>query len=553
MRFNRDIGGKEYKMSAIVLLVIAAVVFLCAYLFYGSWLAKKWGFDPSRKTPAHEFNDGIDYAPAKAPVLLGHHFSSIAGAGPIAGPIQAAVFGWLPVFLWVVIGSIFFGGVHDMGALFLSVRNKGKSLGESIGISLGKTGRILFSAFSWLTLLLVVAAFANIVANTFVASPAAATASMLFMILAVAFGLYVYRGGGNLVIGTVVGVIGMIVSIWLGNKFPLALSAQIWMYILLAYIFIASVAPVWILLQPRDYLNSYLLYAMIIGGVIGIIIYNPTLVAPAVTSFTIGEGPGAQYMFPMLFVTVACGAISGFHSLVGSGTTSKQLDNEKDMKLVGYGSMLIEGLLAVVSVITIAYVAKGEGTPVQIFANGVGTFMTSFGVPMEFGVNFTSLAISAFALTSLDTATRLARFIFQEAFTKEGSGEKESKNILTNRYVSTAITVAIAGWLGFGGYSAIWPIFGSANQLLAALALIALAVALKEMGKTYQMIVVPMIFMFIVTITALGFLINTHLTSGNYILLFFGIALMILAIILAFMAYKAFNRKTSLEQSETGK
>lgn len=533
-------------MSAIVLIVIAAAIFLAAYLFYGSWLAKKWGFDPSRKTPAHELYDGIDYAPAKAPVLLGHHFSSIAGAGPIAGPIQAAVFGWLPVFLWVVVGSIFFGGVHDMGALFLSVRNKGRSLGESIGVNLGRMGRILFSAFSWLTLLLVVAAFANIVANTFVASPSAATASMLFMILAIAFGLFVYRGGGSLMVGTIIGVIGMIASITIGNKFPLVLSFETWMIVLLIYIFIASVTPVWILLQPRDYLNSFLLYGMIIGGLIGIVIYNPKLVAPAVTAFAVGEAPAVQYMFPMLFVTVACGAISGFHSLVGSGTTSKQLDNEKDMQLVGYGSMLIEGLLAVVSVITVAYIATAEGTPVQIFASGLGTFMTSFGVPMEFGVNFTSLAISAFALTSLDTATRLARFIFQEAFSKDGTDEKA--NILTNRYVSTGVTVAIAGWLGFGGYAAIWPIFGSANQLLAALALIALAVALKYMGQAYKMIIIPMIFMFVVTITALGFLIKTHLASGNFIMLFFAVALMILAFMLAFMAYKAFQREGPPEE-----
>lgn len=563
-------------MSAIYLVLIAAAVFLIAYVTYGSWLAKKWGFDPQRKTPAYEFNDGVDYCPAKAPVLLGHHFSSIAGAGPIVGPIAAAIFGWLPVFLWVIIGSIFFGGVHDMGSLFLSVRNKGRSLGESIGQTLGRTGKVLFAIFAWLTLILVVAAFANIVANTFgvkaklveagAADPtagggAAATASLLFIVLAVGFGYAVYRKGFSLAISTVIGVVGMALAIWLGTMFPLTLSSQFWMYFLLAYIFVASVTPVWILLQPRDYLNSFLLYAMLIGGMVGIFIYNPTIVAPQFTSFVAGKG--AQWLFPMLFVTVACGAISGFHALVGSGTTSKQLDNEKDLKLVGYGSMLIEGLLAVVSVITVAYVAKAEGSPIQIFSNGLGTFMTAFGLPMEIGITFTTLAISAFALTSLDTATRLARFIFQEAFTGADGKARGGAigEFLANRYVATFITVALSGWLGFSGYNVIWPIFGSANQLLAAIALIAIAVALRKEGKSFGMIIIPMVFMFVVTITALGFLINGNLATiqtltaagesavGTIILMIFAIALMVLAFILAALAIKSFMTKNPLEKA----
>lgn len=569
-------------MSAIYLVLIAAVIFLIAYVTYGSWLAKKWGFDPSRQTPAHEINDGVDYCPAKAPVLLGHHFSSIAGAGPIVGPIAAAAFGWLPVFIWVIVGSIFFGGVHDMGSLFLSVRNKGRSLGESIGQTLGKTGKILFALFAWLTLILVVAAFTNIVADTFAVKPslvesgaadvtggggAAATASLLFIALAVGFGYAVYRKGISLAIGTVVGVIGMVLAIWLGTMFPLALSSQFWMYFLLAYIFVASVTPVWILLQPRDYLNSFLLYAMLLGGVVGVFIYNPTIVAPSFTSFVIGEGAKAQWMFPMLFVTVACGAISGFHALVGSGTTSKQLDSEKDLKLVGYGSMLIEGLLAVVSVVTVAYIAKQEGTAISVFSNGLGTFMTSFGVPLAIGKTFTTLAISAFALTSLDTATRLARFIFQEAFSGADGKAKGGAfgQLMSNRYVATLITVALSGWLGFSGYKIIWPIFGSANQLLAAIALIAIAVALKKEGKAYGMIILPMIFMFVVTIAALGFLINGNIIAlqaaaaqgtsavGTIVLMTFAISLMVLAFILAALAIKSFMAKNPLEKARTNK
>lgn len=564
-------------MSAIILVLVAAVIFLIAYVTYGSWLAKKWGFDVNRKTPAHELNDGVDYCPAKAPVLLGHHFSSIAGAGPIVGPIAAAIFGWLPVYIWIIVGSIFFGGVHDMGSLYLSVRNKGRSLGESIGNSLGKTGKLLFALFAWLTLILVVAAFTNIVANTFGINPAlveagaedptagggsAATASLLFIALAVVFGILVYRKGMSLLIGTVLGVVGMIAAIWAGTAFPLMLSREFWMIFLLGYIFIASVTPVWILLQPRDYLNSFLLYAMLIGGFVGIFIYNPTIVAPQVTSFVVGEGPGAQWLFPMLFVTVACGAISGFHALVGSGTTSKQLDSEKDLKLVGYGSMLIEGLLAVISVITVAYIAEAKGGPISIFSNGIGTFMTSFGIPMTAGITFTTLAISAFALTSLDTATRLARFIFQEAFvTADGTvrGGALGK-ALANRYVATGVTVVLSGWLGFSGYSVIWPIFGSANQLLAALALIAIAVALKKEGKAYGMIILPMIFMFVVTITALGFLINGNIVKmqaaaaagesvvGTVVLMGFAVMLMVLAFILAALALKSFMNKSPLEQ-----
>lgn len=532
-------------MSAIILITIAVVIFIAAYCTYGAYLAKKWGIDLKRKTPAHTLNDGVDYLPAKAPVLLGHHFSSIAGAGPIVGPIGAAMFGWLPVFLWIIIGSIFFGGVHDMGALFASVRHDGKSLGEVIGINIGDSGRKLFSLFSWLTLLLVVAAFTNIVAGTFVSVPEAATASLLFIVVAVGFGVMVYRKGVSLGLGSVIGVALLVICIWLGNVFPLALSKNTWMIILLGYIFVASVTPVWILLQPRDYLNSFLLYAMLIGGLVGIFLSNPTIQLPAVTGFNVN----GQMMFPMLFVTVACGAISGFHSLVGSGTTSKQLDSEKDIKLVGYGSMLIEGVLAVIALITISYIgadkAKELANPVTIFSSGLGNFMVSFGIPTGIGTSFTALAISAFALTSLDTATRLARFIFQEGLAKTSDSINESTNIFTNRYVSTGITVALSGALAFYGWAQIWPIFGSANQLLSAIALLAIGVWLKKSGKSYSMATIPMAFMFAVTLVALVQLIFANLT--NYVLLFFSVALLLLAIVLILQAIKAFgsNNKAS--------
>ena len=523
-------------MNALWIVIISIIVFIVAYITYGSWLAKQWGIDPTRKTPAHEMNDGVDYVPTKPAVLLGHHFASIAGAGPINGPIQAAIFGWVPVLLWIVVGSIFFGGVHDFGSLFASVRHKGKSIGEVIHTNMGKKGMMLFSVFAWLTLLLVVAAFTNIVASTFASVPAAASSSLMFIVLAVAFGYAVYRKGLSLKIGTIVGVIALFLCVYLGYLFPLQLSLNTWIVIMMVYIFIASTAPVWILLQPRDYLNSFLLYAMIAGAVLGIVIFRPSIQLPAVTGFNVN----GQLMFPMLFVIVACGAISGFHSLVASGTTSKQIDNEKDAKAIGYGAMLIEGVLAVIALVTAAYVSNGEltellkGGPVNVFSSGVGTFMSKFGIPFDIGKSFVALAVSAFALTSLDTATRLGRFIFQEFF---DNPEKEKQSIFTNMYVSTAITVIIGGYLAAGGYARIWPLFGSAIQLLAALSLLAVAVWLKKTGKNYHMLTIPMIFMLVVTLFALVLLIKSNLAAGNYILVVFPVLLFVLAIVLAKEGY----------------
>ncbi len=549
-------------MNSIGLVVAAIALFLIAYVTYGKWLAKEWGVDPSRKTPAHTLRDDVDYVPAKAPVLLGHHFSSIAGAGPIVGPIAAAIFGWVPVFLWVVFGSIFFGGVHDMGSLFASIRHDGRSLGEVIGENLGRMGKVLFATFSWLTLLLVVAAFTNIVANTFVSVPSAATASLLFILLAIVFGFFVYRRGVSLAIGTVFGVIGLGVSIWLGQMFPLSLPSTTWMIILLGYIFVASVTPVWILLQPRDYLNSFLLYAMLIGGVVGVFLYSPSIQIPKFTSFAVESGGVTQFLFPFLFVTVACGAVSGFHSLVGSGTTSKQLDSEKDVRLIGQGAMLIEGVLAVIALITVGFLMPGQAaelglkSPIAIFSHGLGTFMTSFGLPYAVGNSFTALAISAFALTSLDTATRLARFIFQEAFSK--AGEVNPNNPLTNRFVSTGITVVLSGILAFVGWKVIWPIFGSANQLLAAVALLAVAVYLKKAGKKIAPVVIPMIIMFGVTLTAIVLLIQGNLAGASadptkYVLVFFAVALFALALVLIGLSMKVFKSEAVSDKTQKAK
>ena len=504
-------------MSGIVILLISIVALVLGYIFYGGWLAKKWGIDPSRKTPAHELEDGVDYVPAKAPVLLGHHFASIAGAGPINGPIQAAVFGWVPVLLWVLLGGIFIGAVQDFSALFVSIRNKGKSIGEVMGNVLNQRCKYMFSIFTWLVMLLVDAAFADIVTKTFVSvgasNPAAngsvATASILFIPLAIAFGFFVYRKHAPLVVSTIAGVVVLFVAIALGLKFPIQGSfstVAFWRAIVFIYCAIASVTPVWILLQPRDYLNSFLLYLMIGAAAIGIIFSNPAVNLTPFAGFKVGN----SFLFPTLFITVACGAVSGFHSLISSGTTAKQLDNEKSAKMVGFGAMLIECLLAVISLICVASVsangvtsvATGEklGTPSIVFASAIEGFFLKMGFSESAGkVTFTviSLAVSAFCLTSLDTCCRLGRFTFQELFAaKEGEEDAHPvRKALSNTYVATLVNIGLAAILCVGGYATLWKLFGACNQLVSVPALMAAAVYLKSVGKKHNMFYIPMFFM----------------------------------------------------------
>ena len=560
-------------MNAVVILLVGIVILVLGYIFYGGWLAKQWGVDPKRTTPAHELEDGNDYVPAKAPVLMGHHFSSIAGAGPINGPIQAAVFGWVPVMLWVLIGGIFFGAVHDFGALFASVRNKGQSIGEVIAESIGSRAKKLFLTFSYLTLILVVAAFASIVANTFkatytesgaldeVASAANASTAMisiLFIIIAIIFGMMVYRRNASLVVSTVVGVAAIVVCMVVGyNWHPIYLSGSTWMVIVGIYIAIASVTPVWILLQPRDYLSSFLLYGMMIIAVVGIVGAHPTLSIPAFTGFIdkaeYGSGVSLGSMFPALFVTIACGAISGFHSLVGSGTTAKQLDKESDAQPIAYGGMLIECALALISLCAVGYiwseyVPNGITTPTAVFATGISRMCAT--IPFLAGAEdviyaMLILAVSAFCLTSLDTATRLARYMFQEFWLEPGQTWKDAtgfKRVLTNPYVATLITVVLGIALGMTGYAKIWALFGAANQLLAALGLLAVAAWLGTMGKNNKMFLFPMAFMLVVTIVSLCQTILTNFkaaTAGTGEILWcwiragLGTLLVILAIVLA--------------------
>ncbi|HCQ74676.1 MAG TPA: carbon starvation protein A [Clostridiales bacterium] len=554
-------------MNAAVLLIISIAILVVGYIFYGGWLSKKWGVDPNKVTPAHTMEDGVDYVPAKAPVLMGHHFSSIAGAGPINGPIQAAVFGWVPVALWVLIGGIFFGGVHDFGSLFASVRNKGKSIGTVIEDSIGLKAKRLFLIFAYLTLLLVVAAFASIVANTFkatflengavdiAASSANASTAMIsifFIVLAILFGFFVYRRNAPLGVATIIGVALIAIAMVIGLKWhPLYLSYETWMIICGIYILVASVTPVWILLQPRDYLSSFLLYGMMILAVVGIVGCHPSIDAmPAFTGFkdTLAPtGSSIGYLFPALFVTIACGAISGFHSLVGSGTTAKQLNREQDAQPIAYGGMLIESALAIISLCAVAYIWKdyADGTtvvPTAVFAGGLSAMLGElFGAGAQ-SVTYSLLilAVSAFCLTSLDTATRLARYMFQEFWVKPGEELKDmtgARKVLTNPYVATAITVVIGIALGMTGYAKIWALFGAANQLLAALGLLAVAAWLGKIGRNNKMFLFPMAFMLIVTLTSLVFTIITQvnlITSGADVT--WGIVRGVIAVLLIILA-----------------
>ena len=506
-------------MNSVVLILLAIVIFVVAYLTYGRYLAKTWGLDPNRKTPAHELEDGVDYCPAKTPVLMGHHFSSIAGAGPINGPIQAAFFGWLPCFLWIVIGGIFFGAVQDFGSIFVSIRHQGKSLGEVIEENIGRKSRVLFTVFAWLVLLLVIAAFADIVANSFTGSAAngsVATASMLFIVLAIGFGFAVYRKNAPMVVASVVGVLLLAACVAIGLAFPIELPKTFWIAFVFIYIMIASVTPVWILLQPRDYLSSFLLYFMIIAAVVGIFAAHPAIEIPAFIGFKVGN----SYLFPVLFITIACGAISGFHSLIGSGTTSKQLDNEKDALLVGYGSMLIECVLAVISLIAVAtlttdgqYAAAGYTSPTAVFATAISGFFATIGFS-ETAVSATytiiALAVSCFCLTSLDTATRLGRFMFQELFAGTEAGKKLK---LDNMYVATIITAVFGFILCLAGYQKVWPLFGACNQLVAVPAFLAIGTYLKRQGKNNKMLYIPIVFMSCATLVSLFFSFKNNLVA----------------------------------------
>ena len=567
-------------MNSLLLLIICIAILVAGYIGYGGWLCKQWGVGDSKKpTPAHEMEDGVDYVPAKAPVLMGHHFSSIAGAGPITGPIGAAMFGWVPVVLWILIGGIFFGGVHDFGALFASIRHKGQSIGEIISSNMSKRAKMLFTIFAYLTLILVVAAFASIVATTFGAvlddagaidmaasatNASVAMVSLLFIVIAIVFGFMVYRRNASMAVSTVLGVVAIALCMVIGMNFhPIYLTTNTWMIIVGIYIAIASVTPVWILLQPRDYLSSFLLYAMLAVALVGVIISHAGMGGAdglaAFNGFAVDNGNGMQYLFPVLFTTVACGAISGFHSLVSSGTTSKQLDKETDAKPIAYGGMLLECVLAVITVCAINFAYKNGITAgaTAIFAGGISQMYGGIASEGVVAVLNTLLVLtySAFCLTSLDTATRLARFMFQEFFLEPGQTVDDIKDgwkkTLVNPYVATIITVILGVVLGMTGYSKIWGLFGAANQLLAGIGLLAVATWLGNVGKNNKMFLLPMGFMIIVTICSLCVTVKNQIGIisaggadwGPYAQAILAVILIVLAVVLVIEGIQTLSKQ----------
>ncbi|MDD6177953.1 MAG: carbon starvation protein A [Succinivibrionaceae bacterium] len=536
-------------MNSVLLLIGALVYFGVCYYFYGGFITRVFGVDPNRPTPAHTNFDKIDYVPTPSSVLFGHHFSSIAGAGPIVGPIIAAHFGWLPALLWILIGCVFVGAVHDFAALFLSVRNQGKSIGFIIEKLMGFVGRQLFLIFCWSCLILVVAIFALLVAKTFVGNPSVATASIIFIVFAVIFGFITNKTRCSLRNASLIFVPLLFISVYVSMLFPLdiktwfglteAQTMSVWMAFLAVYVLLASVVPVGYLLQPRDYLSSYLLYAMLILGVAGIIFYDPEIKMDAFKGFSVDMGAGNVNLFPTLFVVIACGACSGFHSLVASGTTSKQLDNEKNMLKVGYGAMIVEGILGIMSLITVIYLADADfatlsKNPAHAFAHGIGEFISGFGMPKDFAVVFISLSISAFMMTSLDTATRLARFCWQEFFTpSENKLEKEKeqskfmvsrqepsmfKKFIANALVASLIVVGLSFLMAQTGSAAtVWPIFGASNQLLAALTLLAVTLYLRTKKLNYHITFIPTLLMVTMSIWGLIEIIFQYLGKNSTI------------------------------------
>jgi carbon starvation protein len=564
-------------MTGLTLLGIALLVCLSGYFIYGRWLTKIWGIDPSARTPAYRFEDGNDFVPSSKFTVFAHQFSSITGAGPVTGPIIAAMFGWLPVMLWLMVGGIFFGAVQDFTALYASVKNEGKSIGMLIEQYIGKTGKQMFLLFSWLFTLLIIAAFADIVASTFngfsatgaLATPnaAAASISMLYIVVAILFGLFLKNHPLSEKPKLAVGIVLILGMLSAGIAYPLYFDKTTWIYVVFAYIFIAAVMPMWLLMEPRDYLSSFLLLGMIASGVIGVIFTNPTIELPAFVGFEVN----GLSLFPMLFITIACGAVSGFHSLVSAGTSSKAISNEKDMLFVAYGSMMIETILAVVALIVVGAAATGgvipKGTPFQIFSASVGNFMSMFGMSRHVATCVITMCVSALALTTLDSVGRIGRMCFQELFTGDTTDPAKmspSQRVLTNKYFATIITLFGGYLLCLGGYMNIWPLFGAANQLCSALVLIALAVFLKVTGRQGKMLYIPMGFMFVVTLTALfmsiygiakkiiytgGF---SFLTDGLQLIV--AIALITLALIIASHSVrKLFDSSTSAASQAASK
>ncbi|WP_323172239.1 carbon starvation protein A [Natrialba sp. PRR66] len=537
-------------MAGVIWIVaLVLVLFTVSYVGYGRYLSQFVGLDDSRETPAHKYQDGQEYVPAKKPVLLGHHYSSIAGGAPIVGPITAAlVWGWVPAALWVAIGNPLIGAVHDFVSLSGSLRHEGKSIGYIIGEYVGEQGKNMLLWFAFLLTILVVAVFALVIGFVFDSYPQAATASMLYVALALFFGFWLYQLNLPFSVGTVVFVTGIFATVYVGIQYPIAFfgaefenapdtivlfgetapsiipelgfnpNVGMWVLVMLVYGAIASVLPVWMLLQPRDYLSSFLLYTGVGGALLAVIVGTFVTSTSEPLTFQVdawygafgSENAGYELMplFPLLFITIACGTVSGFHSLVSSGTTAKQLDKETDARLIGYGGMLGEGLLAAVALCTIgiagfAGASGGIGLALPNFADGGGVILTAFGIPESYGAPFMALVLASFLLTSMDTAVRLSRYMVEELV---GTPTTSIQSFAANRYANTSVVVLVAFLLlGTGSWEDLWLLFGGANQLLAALALLTGTVWLTNWDRSKQLISTggPLAVMGVITVLGL--------------------------------------------------
>ncbi|BDD04612.1 carbon starvation CstA family protein [Aureibacter tunicatorum] len=533
----------------LVIFLISVTLFGLAYRFYGRFLEKIFDVDKNNITPSHCDYDGVDRVPTKLSVLFGHHFSSIAGAGPIVGPIIAGLaFGWLPALLWIVLGSIFIGGVHDYASLMASIRHRANSVAEIAKECMSPMAYKLMLLFIWLALVYILVVFVDLTATSFANTPAVASSSSVFILLAVVFGLLVFRKGMSLGKMSFIFVPLLFLGIGFGMIYPLPIegiasqlglsSIQFWSCLLLLYCLMASILPVWALLQPRDYLSSFLLYGAILGAFIGLLIGDFEMSYPAFTDWTTLD---QRSLFPILFITVACGACSGFHSLVASGTTSKQLDKETDAKPVAYGAMLVEGGLAVLALFTVVMISKDSAltsaSPLAIFGSGMGNFLNALGLPHKMGETFGILAVSTFLLTTLDTSTRLGRYIFEEFFSLKGSDNGmliASFATLAMPAIFVFVQLTDASGNPIPAWKAIWPVFGATNQMLAAIALLVVYVWLRREGKPTWFIALPLIFMLSMTLWAIVQLIystpSTMVAGIASILLLMAIVLVVEAI-----------------------
>lgn len=578
-------------MNGMIVVVVAAVVLAAGYLLYGRWLAKTWGIDRAALTPAKRMKDGKNFSPASCFTAFSHQFSSICGAGPVTGTITALMFGWLPVLLWVLVGGIFFGAVHDFGALYASVKNNGKSLAQLIEKYIGRTGRKLFLLFSWLFTIIVIAAFVDMVAGTFQATfdaqgavdaaksyagGTAGTISILFTFVAILFGWINRRFGLSGWKELALAVVLFVAMFAIGMQFPIYLDKFGWFAVILVYLLFAAAMPIQTLKQPRDYLTSIMMIVMIVCAVIGIFVLgasgNATMSAPMVADFS-ALAAGGSYVFPLLFVSVACGALSGFHSLVSTNTSSKQISKEQDMVPVGYGAMILESFVGVLAIVVAAIMftqlntsgalGAAVGTPFQIFSQGVARGMMAFGIDGTLATVFMTMCVSALALTSVDAVARIGRLSVQEFFAKGNDAAEDAAaentgvaKVLSNTWVATVLTLALGLALAFGGYLNIWPLFGASNQLLGGMTMITLAVFCKCTGRKGFMLYVPVTFLLVCTFTSLvqstiG-CINALSSSGAAVIATSGLQLVFAILLMILGAIVAYNCLKELFTKEAG-